>query len=93
MVSHKLKFGDAILVQGAWDEILLLARETQDVGCRTAERTRKCGATGKAGIAGIIMLFMIILMAFEVFPAVISVMIGAVLMILTGQLEKHGRCL
>lgn len=90
MVSHKLKFGDAILVQGAWDEILLLARETQDVVVvgQPKEHANVAAATGKAGIAGIIMLFMIILMAFEIFPAVISVIIGAVLMILTGCLRN-----
>ncbi len=90
MVSHKLKFGDAILVQGAWDEILLLARETQDVVVvgQPKEHASVAAATGKAGIAGIIMLFMIMLMAFEIFPAVISVMIGAVLMILTGCLRN-----
>ena len=73
MVSHKLKFGYAILVQGAWDEILLLARETQDVVVvgQPKEHASVAAATGKAGIAGIIMLFMIILMAFEVFHAVI----------------------
>ncbi|KOY83736.1 SLC13 family permease [Lysinibacillus macroides] len=90
MVSHKLKFGDAILVQGAWDEILLLARETQDVVVvgQPKEHASVAAATGKAGIAGIIMLLMIILMAFEIFPTVISVMIGAVLMILTGCLRN-----
>ncbi len=90
MVSHKLKFGDAILVQGAWDEIVLLARETQDVVVvgQPKEHASVAAATGKAGIAGAIMLLMIILMAFEVFPAVISVMIGAVLMILTGCLRN-----
>ena len=90
MVTHKLKFGDAILVQGAWDEILLLARETQDVVVvgQPKEHASVAAATGKAGIAGIIMLLMIVLMAFEIFPAVISVMIGAVLMILTGCLRN-----
>jgi di/tricarboxylate transporter len=90
MITHKLKFGDAILVQGAWDEILLLARETQDVVVvgQPKEHASVAAATGKAGIAGAIMLLMILLMAFEIFPAVISVMIGAVLMILTGCLRN-----
>ncbi len=90
MVTHKLKFGDAILVQGAWDEILVLARETQDVVVvgQPKEHASVAAATGKAGIAGAIMLIMIGLMAFEVFPAVISVMIGAVLMIITGCLRN-----
>ena len=90
MANHKLKFGDAILVQGAWDEIVLLARETQDVVVvgQPKEHASIAAATGKAGIAGAIMLLMIALMAFEIFPAVISVMIGAVLMILTGCLRN-----
>jgi len=90
MVTHKLKFGDAILVQGAWDEILVLAKETQDVVVvgQPKEHASVAAATGKAGIAGAIMLLMIGLMAFEVFPAVISVMIGAVLMLLTGCLRN-----
>lgn len=90
MVKHKLKFGDAILVQGSWDEILLLARETQDVVVvgQPKEHASVAAATGKAGVAGVIMLLMIVLMAFEIFPAVISVMIGAVLMILTGCLRN-----
>ncbi|GEC84386.1 citrate transporter [Lysinibacillus sphaericus] len=90
MVTHKLKFGDAILVQGAWDEILVLARETQDVVVvgQPKEHASVAAATGKAGIAGAIMLLMIGLMAFEVFPAVISVMVGAVLMIITGCLRN-----
>ncbi|MGE7916313.1 SLC13 family permease [Lysinibacillus xylanilyticus] len=90
MITHKLKFGDAILVQGAWDEILILARETQDVVVvgQPKEHASVAAATGKAGIAGAIMLLMILLMAFEIFPAVISVMIGAVLMILTGCLRN-----
>jgi len=90
MVTHKLKFGDAILVQGAWDEILVLAKETQDVVVvgQPKEHASVAAATGKAGIAGAIMLLMIVLMAFEVFPAVISVMLGAVLMLLTGCLRN-----
>ncbi|WP_229388250.1 SLC13 family permease [Lysinibacillus sphaericus] len=90
MVTHKLKFGDAILVQGAWDEILVLARETQDVVVvgQPKEHASVAAATGKAGIAGAIMLLMIGLMAFEIFPAVISVMVGAVLMIITGCLRN-----
>ena len=90
MAGHKLRFGDAILVQGAWDEIVLLARETQDVVVvgQPKEHASMAAATGKAGVAGAIMLLMVGLMAFEIFPAVISVMIGAALMILTGCLRN-----
>lgn len=45
-------------------------------------------ATGKAKIAAAILLFMVALMVFEVFDAVICVLIGAVLMIITGCLRN-----
>lgn len=90
MANQKLRFGDAILVQGAWDEIELLSRETQDVVVvgQPLEHAGVVAATGKAPIAGMIMLLMVGLMVFEVFDAVISVLIGAVLMIITGCLRN-----
>src|SRR5690606_20701979 len=83
MADQKLRFGDAILVQGTWDEIELLSRETHDVVVvgQPRELAGAIAANGKAPIAGIIMLLMIGLMVFEVFDAVIAVLIGAVLMI------------
>ncbi|WP_338754651.1 SLC13 family permease [Bacillus sp. FJAT-52991] len=86
MSKQRLRFGDALLVQGAWDEIELLARETKDVVVigQPKEHASMAAASGKAPIAGGIMLLMILLMVFEVFPASISVLIGAVLMIVTG---------
>lgn len=90
MAEQKLRFGDAILVQGAWDEIDLLSRETQDfvVVGQPREHAGVAAATGKAPIAGAIMLLMVGLMVFEVFDTVISVMIGAVLMMITGCLRN-----
>ncbi|GGN61532.1 SLC13 family permease [Oceanobacillus indicireducens] len=90
MSSQRLKFGDALLVQGAWDDIELLAKETKDVVVigQPREYAGKASATGKAPIAGLIMLFMVLLMVFEVFAPVISVLIGAVLMVLTGCLRN-----
>ena len=86
MSKERLRFGDALLVQGSWDEIELLARETNDVVVigQPKEHASMAAANGKAPIAGGIMLLMVLLMIFEVFPAVISVLIGAVLMIVTG---------
>ncbi len=86
MSKQNLRFGDALLVQGAWDSIELLSKETNDVVVigQPKEHASMAAASGKAPIAGMIMLFMIALMVFEVFPAVISVLLGAVLMILTG---------
>lgn len=90
MSKQRLRFGDAILVQGAWEEIELLARETNDVVVvgQPKEHASVVTAKGKAAVAGAIMLLMIFLMVFEVFPAVISVLVGAVLMILTGCLRN-----
>lgn len=86
MSKQRLRFGDALLVQGSWDEIELLARETKDVVVigQPKEHASVAAANGKAPIAGGIMLLMVMLMIFEVFPAVISVSVGAVLMIITG---------
>ncbi|WP_431028766.1 SLC13 family permease [Lysinibacillus sp. LZ02] len=90
MAQQRLRFGDAILVQGAWEEIDLLSRETQDVVVvgQTREQAGLAAANGKAWIAGLIMLFIVGLMVFEVFDAVISVLIGAVLMIVTGCIRN-----
>ena len=90
MAQQRLRFGDAILVQGSWEEIELLSRETQDVVVvgQPKEHASVIAASGKAPIAGIIMLLMIALMVFEIFDAVICVLIGAVLMVITGCLRN-----
>lgn len=90
MSKEHLRFGDALLVQGSWVEIELLARETRDVVVvgQPKEHASIAAANGKAPIAGGIMLLMVLLMIFEVFPAVISVLISAVLMIMTGCLRN-----
>ncbi|MBD7985074.1 SLC13 family permease [Sporosarcina sp. Sa2YVA2] len=86
MSKQKLRFGDALLVQGSWDSIEMLAKETRNVVVigQPKEHASMAAANGKATIAGMIMLLVVGLMVLEVFPAVISVLIGAALMILTG---------
>ena len=86
MSKQRLRFGDALLVQGSWESIELLSRETGNVVVigQPKEHASMAAASGKASIAGAIMILMVLLMVFEVFPAVISVLIGAALMILTG---------
>ena len=90
MAQQKLRFGDAILVQGAWEEIELLSRETQDVVVvgQPKEHAGLATASGKAWISGIIMLLVICLMVLDVFDAVIAVLIGSLLMIVTGCLRN-----
>lgn len=90
MSNVKLRFGDALLVQGSWEEIDVLSKETKDVVIvgQPKENASIAAANGKAPVAGIIMILMVLLMVFEVFPTVISVLIGAVLMVLTGCLRN-----
>lgn len=90
MSQVRLRFGDALLVQGAWDDIELLSKETRDVVVigQPKEQASMAAATGKAPIAAMIMIFIVLLMVFDVFPTVISVLIGAVLMIITGCLRN-----
>ncbi|OLO42887.1 SLC13 family permease [Alkalihalophilus pseudofirmus] len=90
MSNVKLRFGDALLVQGAWSDIELLAKETQDVVVvgQPQEQASMAAASGKAPIAGAIMLMMLFLMTFEIVPAVTAVIIAAVLMVITGCLRN-----
>lgn len=86
MTKLRLRFGDALLVQGTWEAIELLARETRDVVVvgQPKEHAGAASANGKAWIAAAIMVGMIGLMVAEVFPAVITVLLAAVAMVLTG---------
>lgn len=88
--KQKLKFGDALLVQGKWEDLELLAKETQDVVVvgQTKEQASMAAANGKAPIAGAIMVGMLAMMTFEIVPAVTAVLIAAVLMVLTGCLRN-----
>lgn len=90
MSNIRLRFGDALLVQGSWEEIELLSKEAKDVVVvgQPKEHASMAAANGKAPIAGFILLFMVLLMMFEVLPPVISVLIGAVLMVITGCLRN-----
>jgi len=90
MSETPLRFGDALLVQGAWDDIEILANETQDVVVvgQPREHASQAAASGKAPIAGAIMALIVFLMIFEIFPAVITVLIGAILMLVTGCLRN-----
>ena len=90
MTDVRLRFGDALLVQGAWEEIELLSRAIKDVVIigQPKEHASMAAASGKAPISGAIMLLMIALMILEVFPAVISVLLAATLMVMTGCLRN-----
>lgn len=84
--EEKMRFGDALLVQGTWKDIALLAAEQADVVVvgQPIEESRKVTMDHKAPIAAGIMLLMVLLLITELIPAVASVMIAAVLMVVFG---------
>lgn len=90
MSTKRLRFGDALLVQGSWEEIERLSRETRDVVVvgQPKEMASIAAASGKAPIAGAIMIFMLLLMTFEIVSSVTAVLVAAVLMVLTGCLRS-----
>lgn len=84
--EERMRFGDALLVQGAWKDIALLAAEQSDVvvAGQPLEESRKVKRNMKAPIAAGIMLLMVGLLVTEWIPAVAAVMLAAVLMVVFG---------
>lgn len=84
--EEKMHFGDALLVQGTWKDIALLAAEQANVVVlgQPIEESRKVTMDHKAPIAAWIMLMMVILLVTELIPSVVAVMIAAVLMVIFG---------
>lgn len=88
--EEKIRLGDALLVQGPWKNIANLSHEYSDVVVvgQPLEAEASIPLSHKAPIAAAIMILMVVMMIFEWFPAVISVMIAAVLMVATGCLRN-----
>lgn len=82
----KLKNGDALLVHGEWDRMEAMAKTISDliVVGRVSDTASTETARGKAPIAASIMLLMLVLMTLELIDPVITVLIAAFLMIVTG---------
>ncbi len=88
--DERLRYGDTLLIQGAWNNIARLSEMTFDwviVG-QPLDQAAKVTLTHKAPLAAIIMLLMIAAMVFNWIPAVAAVLIAAVLMVLTGCLRN-----
>ena len=82
----KFQAGDVLLVQGTWDNIALLNQEQDEwviIG-QPMEEAASITLDYKAPLAAGIMILMIVSLVFNVFPPVISVLIAAILTILTG---------
>ncbi|MEK8130344.1 SLC13 family permease [Paenibacillus filicis] len=88
--EERIRFGDALLIQGTWPNIARLAQETYDVVVvgQPLDTAASVPMNHKAPIAAGIMLLMVAMMILELFPAVVSVMIAAVLMVVTGCLRS-----
>ncbi|MDH6356042.1 di/tricarboxylate transporter [Dysgonomonas sp. PH5-45] len=89
--NQKLHSGDALLIQGTWDNIADIGKRRQNdlvlVG-QPLEEASKVTLDHKAPLAGAIMIAMIVVMVLNVIPAVTAVLIAAVLMVLTGCLRN-----
>lgn len=82
----RLQNGDALLVHGEWSKMEAIAKTTTDliVVGRVSDTAATEAARGKAPIAAGIMLLMLVLMTLELIDPVITVLIAAFLMIVTG---------
>jgi len=88
--EQRLQSGDALLIQGTWDDIANLGDRQDDlilVG-QPLEEASKVTLDQKAPVAAGIMLLMIICMTFNLLPSVTAVMVAAVLMVITGCLRN-----
>ncbi len=88
LAEETVQSGDVLLVQGTWDNIANLEKETTEwiVVGRPLEEAAKVTLDYKAPLAAGIMLLMIFAMVFDFIPVepVTAVMIAGLLMVLTG---------
>lgn len=88
LAEETIHSGDVLLVQGAWDNIAALERETSEwiVVGRPLEAAAKVTLDYKAPLAAGIMLLMVAAMVFDFIPIepVTAVIIAGLLMVLTG---------
>jgi len=84
--DEKIQAGDALLVQGTWENIGLLNQEQHEwvVLGQPMEEAAKVTLDYKAPVAAGIMIVMIVAMVFNLLPPVVCVLIAAILTILTG---------
>ncbi len=82
--------GDALLIQGEWSDIARMSKEPNDwvVLGEPFEQVAKVTIDRKAPTAAAIMVLMILSMVFNWMPAVVAVIVAALLMIFTGCLRN-----
>ena len=86
----KLQEGDALLIQGPWEEIAGMAEKQTNfvVIGQPAKEAAKVTLDAKAPLAAGIMLLMIVAMVLKIVPDVVAVLGAAVLMVATGCLRN-----
>jgi di/tricarboxylate transporter len=85
--DHKLQFGDTLLVQGRWQDIIALRDQRRDfVVMGQPEQMLYLPKKRKAIIALIVLLGMLVMMIGEVLPLVTVALAAGLVMILTGCL-------
>lgn len=87
--GQRLSAGDTLLVHGKWRQIDLVSQEKSDfVVLQHDVRPSDIANSWQKWIALTILLLMVVLLLLEPFPAVVSVAMAAVLMILSGCVRQ-----
>lgn len=84
--NEKIHAGDSLLIQGAWANMSEMASEEHDLVVigQPAQEANKVILEHKAGVSALILFAMVISMVFNILPNVTSIMVAALLMIITG---------
>lgn len=84
-----LKFGDMLIVQGAWDDIFALKRQRHDFIVMGEPEAAQMGAfarTNRAPFALLILAAMVVLIALNILELTVASLLAAVCMVLVGCL-------
>ena len=87
-----MRFGDALLVRGKWEDIELFRNESRNfvvVGSPESMARQVVELSPQAVIAALTLVFMIVLMVTGIVPAVIAALIAAIVMVLGGCLSME----
>jgi di/tricarboxylate transporter len=88
----RMRFGDALLVRGKWEDIELFRNESRNfvvVGSPESMARQVVELSPQAVIAALTLVFMIVLMVTGIVPAVIAALIAAIVMVLGGCLSME----
>ena len=90
ILGDALQYGDAMLVYGKWKNIDLLAKEKSDLVVISHQATAPETTFNpvKAILAGAVLLAMIVMLVFEWIPAVMTVILAGLFMILTRSVRS-----